>query len=193
VIKRFWDAFKNVAIVFSFVVNLVLVFVVLILATQLMAIKNQVVEPLVFGLDRSFQHLGDATIKTTIPIRQQLPVKFDLPVQFTLPLNKDTTVTTLTPTRITTQVKLTMGQFGTINAPVTLDLPAGTPLKVRLSMDIPVSTTVSVNQVIPVSFDQPVSIHLGSAGLQPVVNELRGVLSPYVAILNTVNLKFKNK
>jgi hypothetical protein len=185
-VKRFWNAFKNVAIVFSFVVNLILVFALLIVSTQLVTIKNQVAEPLVYGLDRSFAHLGDATIKTTIPIRQQLPVKFDLPVKFTLPLNQNTKVTTLTPTRINTMVNLSLGAFGNINAPVSLDLPAGTPLQVKLAMDIPVSTTVSVNQTVPVNFDQQVQIPLGKAGLQPVVTELRGVVKPYVVILQSL-------
>jgi hypothetical protein len=185
-VKRFWNAFKNVAIMFSFVVNLVLVFVLLILLTQVTVLKSQVAEPLIFGLDRSFAHLGEATINTTIPIRQQLPVKFNLPVQFTLPLNQNTTVTTLTPTRINTMVNLSLGAFGNINAPVSLDLPAGTPLQVRLAMDIPVSTTVSVNQTIPVNFDQQVAIKLGKAGLDPVVSELRGVVKPYVVILQSL-------
>jgi len=185
-IKRFWSAFKNFAVVFSFVVNLVLVFVLLILLSQLVAIQKQVVEPLVYGLDRSFAHLGESTINTVIPIRQQLPVRFDLPVKFTLPLNQNTTVTTLTPTRIRTTVNLSLGSFGNINAPVSLDLPAGTPLQVKLAMDIPVSTTVSVNQTIPVNFDQPVQIHLGKAGLQPVVTELRSVVRPYVVIMQSL-------
>lgn len=185
-IKRFWNAFKDIAILFSFIVNIVLVIVLLILATQLMTIKKGVVEPLVYGLDRSFASLGEATINTTIPIRQQLAVKFDLPVKFTLPLNQNTTVTTLTPTRISTQVKLSMGQFGNINAPVSLDLPAGTPLQVRLAMDIPVSTTVSVNQTVPVSFDQPVTIKLGQAGLSPVVTQLRNVVRPYVVMMQAL-------
>lgn len=185
-VKRFWNAFKDIAILFSFVVNFVLVIVLLILATQIMTLKKGVAEPLVYGLDRSFASLGDATINTVIPIRQQLPVKFDLPVKFGLPLNQNTTVTTLTPTRINTQVKLSMGQFGNINAPVSLDLPAGTPLQVRLSMDIPVSTTVSVNQTIPVSFDQPVTIKLGPAGLSPVVSQLRSVVRPYVVIMQSL-------
>lgn len=182
-VKRFWNAFKNIAIVFSFVVNLVLVFVLLIVTTQLATIRKQMAEPLVYGLDKSFYDLGEASINTTIPIRQQLLVKFDLPVRFMLPLNQNTTVTTLTPTRINTVVNLSLGAFGNINAPVVLDLPAGTPLQVRLSMDIPVSTTVSVNQTVPVNFDQPVSIKLGKSGLGPVVTELRGAVKPYVTIL----------
>ena len=85
--------------------------------------------PLVSGLDHSFASLGEATISTTIPISQQLPVKFDLPVKFVLPLSQDTTVTTVTPTPINTTVNLSLGQFGRINAPVSLNLPTGTQLR----------------------------------------------------------------
>ncbi len=209
-VKRFWSAFKDTAIVFSFVVNLILVIVLLVLVTQLLTIKKGIAEPLVYGLDKSFASLGNATISTTIPIRQQLPVKFDLPVRFdtpakfdlpvmfTLPLNQETTVTTLTPTHISTKVNLSLGAFGRINAPVDLDLPSGTPLRVRLSMNIPVSTTVAVNQMIPVSttvsvnqmipvvFDQSAQIKLGPSGLSPVVTQLRGIVKPYVVILQSL-------
>ncbi|MCX6897731.1 MAG: hypothetical protein NT105_03445 [Verrucomicrobia bacterium] len=148
-IRQFWSSFKDAATVFSFVVNLVLVFVLLILATI---------------------------------IRQQLPIKFDLPVKFTLLLNQNTTVTTLTPTHISTVVNLSLGAFGKVNAPVSMELPAGTPLQVNLKMDIPVNTTVSVNQTIPVNFDQGLAIKLGKSGLVPVVAELRSVAKPYVAM-----------
>jgi hypothetical protein len=117
---------------------------------------------------------------------------------FTLPLNQETTVTTLTPTPINTTVNLSLGQFGRINAPISLNLPAGTPLRIRLNMNIPVSTTVAVNQMIPVSttvsvnqmipvvFDQSAQIKLGPSGLSPVVAKLRGVVKPYVVIMQSL-------
>ena len=208
--KGFWSRIKEFAIVFSFVVNVILVLVVIVLVTQVFAIKNQIVGPLVYGLDESFASLGDATISTTIPIRQQLlvkfdlpirfdtPAKFNLPVMFMLPLNQETTVTTLTPTPINTTVNLSLGQFGRINAPISLNLPPGTPLRIRLNMNIPVSTTIAVNQMIPVSttvsvnqmipvvFDQSAQIKLGPSGLSPVVAKLRGVVKPYVVIMQSL-------
>ena len=152
--RQFWNAFKNAAIIFSFVVSLALVFVVLSLAT----------------------------INTTIPIRQQLPIQFDLPVKFTLPLNQNTTVTTLTPTHISTVVNLSLGAFGNVDAPVSLELPAGTPLQVNLRINIPVSTMVSVNQIIPVNFDQGLAINLGKAGLNLVVAGHRGTVKNYAGV-----------
>jgi hypothetical protein len=76
--RQFWSAFKDIVIVFSFVVNVILLLVVFVLLTQYVTIKDQV-SGLVTGLDSSFASLGEATISTTIPINQQLPVKFDLP------------------------------------------------------------------------------------------------------------------
>jgi hypothetical protein len=185
-VKRFWNAFKDIAILFSFAVNLILVIVLLILATQLMTIKKSIAEPLVYGLDRSFANLGEATINSTIPISQQLRVAFDLPVKFDLPLEQDTTVTTLTPTLIKTTVNLSLGAYGRIDAPVSLNLPAGTPLRIKLAMKIPVSTVVRVDQQVPVKFDQAVRIKLGPSGLGPVVSQLRGVVQPYVAIMESL-------
>lgn len=180
------ERFQNIAILFSFVVNAILVLVVLILLSQVMTIKKQIAEPLVYGLDQAFASLGDATISTTIPISQQLRVAFDLPVKFDLPLEQDTTVTTLTPTPINTTVNLSMGQFGRINAPVSLNLPAGTPLRVKLSMKIPVNTVVRVDQQVPVRFNQGAQIKLGPSGLDPVVAQLRSVVHPYVAVMQSL-------
>ena len=177
------ERFQNIAIIFSFVVNLILVIVVIILATQIMTIKKQILEPLVYGLDSSFASLGEATIDTTIPISQQLRVAFPQPVKFDLPLEQETTVTTLTPTPINTTVNLSLGQFGRINAPVSLQLPAGTPLRVRLAMKVPVSTTIYIDQQVPVQFNQRAQIKLGPSGLAPVVAQLRGVVKPYVVIM----------
>ena len=176
------ERFQTIAIIFSFVVNLVLVLIVIVLATQYAAIKTQV-NDLVTGLDSSFASLGEATIDTTIPISQQLRVAFELPVKFDLPLEQDTTVTTLTATPINTTVNLSLGQFGRINAPVSLNLPAGTPLRVKLAMKIPVSTVVKVDQTVPVKFDQNAKIKLGPSGLDPVVYQLRGVVRPYIELL----------
>jgi hypothetical protein len=177
------ERFQTIAIIFSFVVNVILVLVVIVLATQIMTIKKQILEPLVYGLDQSFASLGEATIDTTIPISQQLRVAFDLPVKFDLPLEQDTTVTTLAPTPINTTVYLSLGQYGHINAPVSLNLPTGTALRVRLSMKVPVNTVVRVDQQVPVKFDQNAKIKLGPSGLDSVVYQLRGVVQPYVVLM----------
>jgi hypothetical protein len=82
-----------------------------------------------------------------------------VPVQFDLPLSQDTVVTTQAPVPLNTHATFSLGQFGSINGMVSLQLPAGTRLPVHLDITVPVSN------VIPVVFDQPVRIPLAEKGL----------------------------
>lgn len=174
-IKRFWAAFKDIAIVFSFVVNLVLVLVLLALVLFLLTpIKDTIALPLLTNLDTAFAHLGEAHIQDTISINQQVPVSF------TLPLQRNTVVVLTQPVRLSNiPTTFSLGQVGIIHGAVTLDLPAGLPLPVYLNLDVP------VDQQITVAFDQPIDIELGAKGLGPVVKELRGVVSPYIRLLES--------
>ena len=168
--RKFWDAAKSVSLLVSMIINLVLIVVVAVLIQQVGAIKNTLGS--VLGqLDSAFQGLGETVIRTTIPISQSVPVAFDLP------LKQDTYVTTNGPVPISTQATFSLGQFGSINGTVSLNLPAGTQLPVHLELTVPVSNA------IPVVFNQPVAIPLAPSGMQPVVDKLRSALGP---ILNLV-------
>ncbi len=174
-IKRFWAAFKDIAIIFSFVVNLVLVLVLLILAIFLLGpIKDAVAGPLIYNLDGAFADLGEAHIQDTISIYQVVPVSF------TLPLQTETLVVTTRPVPLNVPATFDMGAVGRINGTVSLQLPAGMVLPVRLDLRVP------VDQQITVAFDQPIDIKLGDKGLGPVVNKLRGVLKPYRTLLESL-------
>lgn len=174
-IKRFWAAFKDIAIIFSFIVNLVLVIVLLVLLTLLLPIKNSIVMPLLNNLDTAFAHLGEAHIQDSIAINQQVPIDFTLPVQAN-------TVVVLTQDVQLNDVPTSfdLGPFGKIRGNVSLTLPRGLPLPVNLNLQVP------VQQEITVAFDQPIDIHLGSKGLGPVVGELRGVVRPYIEFMETL-------
>jgi hypothetical protein len=76
------------------------------------------------------------------------------------------------------------GGGGVINGTVSLSLPQGMRLPIRLDMTVPVSTTipvrmdVPVDETIPIQMQVPVHIELGKAGLDPAVQDLRGVFLP---------------
>jgi hypothetical protein len=101
-LKKFWDAFKDIAILFSFVVNFVLVVVLLVVSIPALratfALKTGMVEPLLTDLDDAFIGLGEATIDTTVQIDEPIPIQFDLPldqplpIDFQLPIEQNTTV-----------------------------------------------------------------------------------------------------
>ncbi|MCS7251956.1 MAG: hypothetical protein RMK32_04550 [Anaerolineae bacterium] len=173
-LRPLWEAFKNIAIVFSFTVNLILVIVLLLLYLHLASLKSAINET-VIRLEGIVQDLGGTRISTMIPIRQSIPVAFELPVQ------QDTVVVTLAPVPIMTTATFQLpGGGGTIRGTVFINLPPGTRLPVRLNMTVPVRTQ------IPVNFDQPVDIALGASGLDPVVFKLLTLLKDLKALLDLI-------
>lgn len=200
-VERLWNGFKNVAIVFSFLVNFILVVALLVFTVPgiraAFALKNGLVEPLLRNLDAAFVGLGDSTINTTIPINQPTRIRFDLPLDQQLPINfplsieQDTVVMLNAPVPLVLPATFNLpGGGGSIHGTVNLSLPAGTRLPIHLSMIVPVSATipvqmlVPVDQDVPIRMDVPVSIKLGESGLDPAVEQLRAVFRPLQAQLD---------
>lgn len=165
---KVWDAFKNVAIVFSFLVNIVLVIVVFLSPGAIFGAKTQIAEPVMADLDAAFQALGDTTIETTVAVDHKLPISFDLPLQ------QGTDVILQEPVPL--QVPATFflpGGGGSIKGTVSLELPEGTSLPVNLDLNVPVDTSIPVEMLIPVE------INLAQSGMGPAIDQLREVLRPY--------------
>ncbi len=164
---KFWESFKNIAIVFSFVVNLVLIIVLLVAIKPLFMAKTDIVEPLLYNLDDAFAGLGETRIETTVRINDTMPVIFDLPLQ------QGTTVILTSPVPLSAPATFYLpGGGGSINGTVSLNLPQGMQLPIVLDMMVPVSTTV------PVVMQVPVEIPLSEAGMGPAIDDLRLVFSP---------------
>jgi hypothetical protein len=165
-----WDAFKNIAILFSFAVNLVLVLIIIALVPQsetLFDIKSQVAEPLFADLDQAFVALGDTTIQSTVYITDTIPVAFDISV------DQATQVVLTEPVPLSLPATFFLpGGGGTLNGTVSFNLPQGQALPVQLSVSAPVSTTV------PVIIQAPLEIKLDEAGMGPAIEQLRAVLRP---------------
>ncbi len=171
-LRAFGRFFKNFMIIFSFIVNLVLIVVVIALVLLIFDIKNNVVTPLVEGLHSSFVGLDESTIDWTIPVRGSIPV------QFNLPLNQETTVTLTKPVPLSVAATITLPGVGQLNnAQVYLNLPAGLQLPVALNLNVP------VDQQVPVSLDVRAVIPLSQTQLHDPVDNLRLVFEPIVRIL----------
>jgi hypothetical protein len=195
-VRRFWMAFRDIAILFSFAVNFVLVLVLLIVTIPaidtIFYLKTNLVEPLLYNLDTAFLGLGEATIDSKVQIDEPMPIQFNLPLDEPLPIYFDLVIEQDTNVVLQQAVPLygMPAQFnlpaggGMINGSVSLALPAGLQLPVHLSMVVPVSQTipvrlnVPVSETIPIQMTVPVHIKLGESGLNPVVHELRGALQP---------------
>ena len=162
-----WQAFRSFAILFSFVVNFLLIVILFLVAPQLLPTVDQVAAPLVDGLSVSFEQMGDATIEKSIAVSDTLPISFTLPVS-------DTTIVRLTepvPLAVDATFILPDGG-GSINGTVSLELPAGLELPIALSLLVP------VNQVIPVLLDVPVFIPLKDTDLGVPFGTLRALFTP---------------
>lgn len=203
-LKPLWQAFKDVAIVFSFAVNFIVVITLLLVgmpAARLgLALNSGMVKPMLRSLDAAFVRLGESTIDTTIPINEPVPIRFDLPldqqlpIDFQLSIEQDTVVTLQQPVPLNNlPARFTLpGGGGAINGSVSLSLPAGVRLPIHLStvvpvnQTVPVQLTVPVSETVPIQMDVPVTIALGEAGLDPAVQDLRAVFRPVRTRLNTL-------
>jgi hypothetical protein len=194
-LKRFWNAFRDIAIIFSFVVNFVLVVTLLVVSVPgikaAFAIKAGMIEPLLNDLDAAFLGLGKATIDTTVEIDDFIPIQFDLPLDepldldFPLLIDQNTVVVLTESVPLSAPARFNLpGGGGAINGTVSLALPVGMRLPIHLDFVVPVTSTipvrltVPVSETIPIEMTVPVHIELGKAGLDPAVQGLRDVFEP---------------
>lgn len=162
-----WQAFKNFAIIFSFVINLVTLIILLIAAPLIIPIVDGIAEPIVGGLNDSFVNMSEAHIVQTIEVNDTIPVVF------TLPLSTTTSVRLLEPVPIRTQTSFILPDGGgTINGMVSLTLEEGLELPVALNIVVPVSQTVPVNLAVAVD------IPLAETELGVPFRNLQGIFSP---------------
>jgi len=185
-VKRFfWQgkigpAFWTIASLISLTVNIILFIILIILGTQLFAIKAVVGDQLIGGLYDSFVQMDEANIKTTIYVSDTIQVNDTIPVVFTLPLQQETQVV------LTKDASIKKATVFLNGAPVPTDivLRRGTKLNIFLDMTVPVDQVVPVVLDVPVQLTVPVDIPLDQTELhQPFVG-LQEVLLPYKALLD---------
>ncbi|MBZ0295855.1 MAG: hypothetical protein K8L99_25070 [Anaerolineae bacterium] len=160
-------------IIFSFIVNIILVGVLAFLLINIFTITNDVANPLISGLHSSFVALSEADIDWTIPVRDTIDVNF------TVPLNTDTVVVLTEPVPLTASAQITLNN-STVTTPVSLTLPVGLRLPVHLNLDVPIDET------LPVSLDVRAVIPLEQTQLADVAGNLRLLFEPLSRALNNL-------
>jgi hypothetical protein len=169
-------AFWTVASSLSFIVNVILIVVLVVLARELFVLKAIVGNNLIGGLYENFIYMDQAHINTNITVAETIPINF------TLPISQDTVVTLTKNTTINgANVRINSGGLS-INSAANIVLPAGTNLPVHLELSVPVTTTVPININVPVDIplDQT-ELHKPFIGLQQVVAPFYWLLQPKTA------------
>ena len=164
-LSRFGRWIWRFMIIFSFIVNIILVIVLLALGVLIFEIKNNVADPLVGGLHGSFVGLDEATIDWTIPVRDTIPV------QLTVPLQTETTVVLTRAVPLSASASINLNG-SVVNTPVSLQLPAGLSLPVNLDLEVP------IDEQLDVSLDVRAVIPLGETQLHDVADNLRLLFEP---------------
>jgi hypothetical protein len=141
-------------VIFSFIVNIVLIVILLLAGVFIFQIKNQVADPLIGGLHSTAAGLGEATIDWTIPVRDRIPVVLNIP------LSTDTVVVLTDPVPLEVPASIDLpglNAYG-VSATVRITLPEGLSLPVALNLNVPVNeeldVALDVRAVIPVSETQ---------------------------------------
>lgn len=162
-----WQAFRNVAIIFSFVFNFIFLIGILLAVPFLLPLLHGVARPLVGGLNDSFVTMSDAQIVRVIQVDDQMPISF------TLPLSQTTVVALTAPVPLEVPARFDLPDGGgTINGRVAITLPEGLALPVSLNLNVP------VNQIIPVQLSVPVNIPLQETELGAPFNDLQAIFAP---------------
>ena len=171
--RAYWD----VGSALSFIVNIILLAVVVIMAIQINTLRSSL-NYLLGGLFNNFVRMDNSVISTTINMTDvPIPLDFNLPV-----VQQETNVTLTRPVTIqSAHVTINSGPLTINNAPATITLPQGTILPVSLQMDIPVQTTVFMNLNVPVNIklaeanspDANVgNLHTAFVGLQDTIGPM---------------------
>lgn len=166
--------FWTLAAILSLAVNLFLIFIVIVLFSQIFTIKHTLETGLLNPLVENINQKDAARIQTTVSLNTIVPAKFDLQ------LDTDTTVRLTQDTAVdNANVDINNGAF-TLNAPADIILPSGTNLPIHLSLSIP------VDQKIPIAVDAPVDIPLNQTGLHTPLVNLRDAIGPFRDLLSKI-------
>jgi hypothetical protein len=172
-LSRFGRWIWRFMIVFSFIVNIILVLVLLMVGLLLPDIKNNIADPLVGGLHGSFVGLDQATIDWTIPVRDTIPVKLEVP------LNTRTTVVLTDSVPLSANAIINLNGSN-VSTPVNLRLPAGLVLPVQLDLVVP------IDEQLDIALDVRAVIPLQETQLHDVADNLRLLFEPLALALHNL-------
>lgn len=184
--RGFW----RFMVIFSFIVNIILVVVLLGLVLLIFDIKNNIATPLVNGLHSSFVGLRDSTIDWTIPVDQEATLNGAIPVTLNIPLQQNTLVRLTEDVPITVLADIT-GPIILNNATVSLSLPRDLILPVALDLNVPVQQDLQLNnQPMGVTMDVRAVIPLNQTQLADPVNNLELLFNPLTRVLGNLPSDF---
>jgi len=186
--------FWRFMIIFSFIVNIVLVIVLIALGLLIFEIKGNIADPLIGGLHSTAVGLKESTIDWTIPVRDSLGINLDVPINATTitsrvesiggrpvnPIPGETVVRLTRPVPLAIRGQIDLGRGILTDVPIEISLPAGLELPVALDLAVNLETD------IPVELDVRAVIPLSETQLNDPVDTLRLLFEPLAVGLHNL-------
>src|SRR4030066_503274 len=177
---RFLPAFWTLACIFSLVVNILLIGVLVSVGHHFFALKALVADGLVSGLSENLALMDKAHIVTTVPVETTVKLQDNFPGVFDLPIKENTRVVLAEDTSIVGTALINLAPV-----PLSITLPAGTPIQVDFNMTIPVSQTVPVNFNVPISLLVPLDLAINQTDLHQSIVGLQSAIEPYKGLMES--------
>jgi hypothetical protein len=180
-LRAFGRFFWRFMVIFSFIVNIVLLVVLIGAGILIFEIKKSIADPLVGGLHSTAIGLENATIDWTIPVRDTIPVNLDVA------LDTETVVVLTSPVPLSVNALIDLpgiNAYG-VTAAVNLTLPAGLELPVHLNLDVPVR-----EPALPVALDVRAVIPLKETQLADPIRTLGLLFEPLAIGLHNLPSDF---
>ncbi len=178
---KFLPVLWTFASIVSLLVNIILIVLVIVLASQLFKIKELVQVELIDGFYDNFVKMDQARISTTIQVVDTITVQAEIPVVFDLPLKQGTEIILTKDTAIRKAIVYLNGQ----PVPTDITLRQGTRMSIALDMVVPVNQTIPVVLNVPVNLQVPVDIPLANTELHEPFAGLQDVVAPYKKLLDS--------
>lgn len=160
-----WTAFKNFAVIFSLLMNFILLTIFLIAALLVIPFTNFTTS-FITELKLAFNQLERAELVQTINVNSEIPIRF------TLPLSDTVKFIPIEPITFPLTATMNFSDGYSMDGELQAILPAGTNLPLSLNLDLPVDETV------PISINVYIAIPIDETDLGQTFREIEAIYDP---------------
>lgn len=165
-----WTAFKNFAVVFSLLMNFIML-TIFLFVTLLVIPYTNFMTSFITELKSAFNQLERAELV------QKINLNTEMPINFTLPLSDTVNFTPTEPITIPITTTMDFPDGYSMDGELQFILPAGTNLPLSLNLDLP------VDQTVPISVNIDIVIPIDETELGQTFREIEAIYDPFERFL----------
>lgn len=161
-----WTAFKNFAVIFSLIMNVILLIIFLFAALLIIPYINFMTS-FITELNSAFKQLERAELIQTVNINDEIPLSFTLPLSDTV-----SSFTLVEPITFPITATMDIPDGYSMDGELQTIFPAGMNLPLALNVAIP------IEQSVPISLNIDIAIPIDETDLGGTLNEINAIYDP---------------